>query len=58
MNMPERVGKSTEENKEILKQLIKKLHNGVNPEKVRKEFKMSIKNMTPLQFTNAEELLI
>lgn len=58
MNMPEKVGKSTEENKEILKQLIKKLHDGVNPEEVREEFKISIKNMTTLQFANAEALLI
>ncbi len=58
MNVSEKVGKTTEENKEILKKLIKKLHTGVNPEEVRKEFKVSIKNMTPLQFANAEELLI
>ncbi|MHA1202052.1 MAG: DUF438 domain-containing protein [Candidatus Heimdallarchaeaceae archaeon] len=56
--MPEKVGKSTEENKEILKQLIKKLHDGVNPEEVREKFKISIKNMTTLQFANAEALLI
>ncbi len=58
MNMPEKGEKSTEENKEILKELIRKLHDGVNPEEVRKEFKISIKNMTTIQFANAEALLI
>ncbi len=56
--MPEKGEKSTEENKEILKELIRKLHDGVNPEEVRKEFKISIKNMTTIQFANAEALLI
>ncbi len=58
MNMTEKGEKSTEENKEILKELIRKLHDGVNPEEVRKEFKISIKNMTTIQFANAEALLI
>ncbi len=39
MNLNEKVGKSTEENKETIKKLIKKLQDGVNPDEVRKEFK-------------------
>ncbi len=58
MNLNEKVGKSTEENKAIIKNLINKLKDGVNPEAVRKEFKTFIKTMTPLQFANAEDLLI
>ncbi|MHA1591208.1 MAG: DUF438 domain-containing protein [Candidatus Heimdallarchaeaceae archaeon] len=56
--MNEKVEKSTEENKEKIKILIRKLKDGVNPEEVRKEFKTFIKKMTPLQFANAEDLLI
>jgi len=58
MNLNEKVEKSTEENKEKIKILIRKLKDGVNPEEVRKEFKTFIKKMTPLQFANAEDLLI
>ena len=54
----EKVGRSTEENKEIIKRLIKKLHDGENPEKVKEEFKEVIKGMNPLQIASAEEQLI
>ncbi|MBY9001903.1 MAG: DUF438 domain-containing protein [Candidatus Heimdallarchaeota archaeon] len=56
--MHDKVGKDKDENKEIIKKLIKKLHAGEDPVEVKKEFKEVIKNMTSLQITNAEELLI
>ena len=56
--MHEKVGKSSEENKEIIKELIKKLHRGEDPVKVKEEFKGVIKKLTPLQISQAEELLI
>ncbi len=56
--MHEKVGKSREENKEIIKELIRKLHEGENPEEVRKEFKTVLKDLTPLELSQAEELLI
>ena len=56
--MHEKVGKSREENKELIKELIRKLHKGEDPEEVRKEFKALIKGLTPLEISQAEELLI
>jgi len=56
--MHEKVGKSREENKELIKELIRKLHKGKDPEEVRKEFKELIKGLTPLEISQAEELLI
>ena len=56
--MHEKVGQSSEENKEIIKELIKKLHRGEDPVKVKEEFKGIIKKLTPLQISQAEELLI
>ncbi len=56
--MHEKIGKSSEENKEIIKELIKKLHRGEDPVKVKEEFKGVIKKLTPLQISQAEELLI
>ncbi len=56
--MHEKIGQSSEENKEIIKELIKKLHRGEDPVKVKEEFKGVIKKLTPLQISQAEELLI
>ena len=58
IKMHEKIGKSREENKELIKELIRKLHKGEDPEEVRKEFKMLIKGLTPLEISQAEELLI
>jgi DUF438 domain-containing protein len=56
--MHEKINNSTEENKEMIKTLIKKLHAGENPDKIREEFKELIRGLTPLQISNAEEQLI
>ncbi|MFW9852390.1 MAG: DUF438 domain-containing protein [Candidatus Thorarchaeota archaeon] len=56
--MHEKIGQSSKENKEIIKELIMKLHRGEDPVKVKEEFKGVIKKLTPLQISQAEELLI
>ena len=56
--MHEKISNSSDENKDKIKTLIKKLHAGENPDKVREEFKDLIRGMTPLQISNAEEQLI
>lgn len=44
--------------KEILKNLIKRLHEGVNPEEVKKEFKEAVGDITPISIAQAEEELV
>jgi PAS domain S-box-containing protein len=56
--MHEKIGNSKDDNKEMIKSLIKKLHDGENPDKVREEFKDLIRGLTPLQISVAEEQLI
>ncbi|MHA2357564.1 MAG: DUF438 domain-containing protein, partial [Candidatus Heimdallarchaeaceae archaeon] len=56
--MHEKVSQSSEENKEVIKKLIKRLHEGEDPIKVKAEFKEVIKSLTPLQISQAEEILI
>ena len=56
--MHEKISNSKDDNKEMIKSLIKKLHTGENPDKVREEFKELIRGLTPLQISVAEEQLI
>jgi len=56
--MHDKVSNSKKDNKEMIKSLIKKLHSGEDPEKVREEFKELIRGLTPLQISIAEEQLI
>ena len=44
--------------KETLKRIIQKLHAGVSPDQVRKEFKNFLKEVTPLEIANIEQQLI
>lgn len=56
--MHEKISKNSNNDKEIIKNLIKKLHAGEDPKKVKEEFKEIIKKMSPLQISQAEEMLI
>ena len=56
--MHEKISNSKDDNKEMIKSLIKKLHAGENPDKVKEEFKELIRGLTPLQISVAEEQLI
>ncbi len=56
--MHEKISHSKDDNKEMIKSLIKKLHTGENPDKVKEEFKELIRGLTPLQISVAEEQLI
>ncbi|NPD88502.1 MAG: DUF438 domain-containing protein [Asgard group archaeon] len=56
--MHEKISNSKDDNKEMMKSLIKKLHAGENPDKVREEFKDLIRGLSPLQISVAEEQLI
>ena len=56
--MHDKVGMSKEEKKELIKNLIHKLHAGENPLKVKEEFKEVIKNLTQLEISQAEEELV
>ncbi len=56
--MHEKVNETAEENKKIIKKLIERLHEGEDPAKVKEEFKEVMKGLTPLQISQAEELLI
>jgi DUF438 domain-containing protein len=56
--MHDKVSNSSNDNKEMIKSLIKKLHAGEDPEKVREEFKELIRGLTPFQISVAEEQLI
>jgi len=44
--------------KRILKELIKKLHQGASPQEVKKEFQEAFKDVTPTAIAQAEEELI
>lgn len=44
--------------KEVLKDLIKRLHQGANPEDIKKEFKDIIKDATPVEVAKIEEELV
>jgi DUF438 domain-containing protein len=47
-----------ESKKEVLKEIIKKLHEGANPEEVKEEFKKVLKDITPVEISQIEEELI
>ncbi len=44
--------------KEVLKRMIKKLHKGADPEKMKKEFKEVLRGVTTTEISQAEEELI
>jgi DUF438 domain-containing protein len=44
--------------KELLKKLIEKLHDGADPEEVKKEFKEALGDVTPITIAQAEEDLV
>jgi len=44
--------------KEVLKELIKKLHQGEDPEKIKEKFKKVFKDVTPLEITKLEQELV
>ena len=56
--MHEKVSEKSKQNQEIIKKLIKKLHDGEDPQKVKEEFKEVIKNLSSLEISQAEEQLI
>ncbi|MCE7738076.1 MAG: DUF438 domain-containing protein [Candidatus Heimdallarchaeota archaeon] len=56
--MHEKVSEKSIRNKEAIKKLIKKLHDGEDPQKVKEEFKEVIKNLSSLEIAQAEEQLI
>ncbi|MCE7747397.1 MAG: DUF438 domain-containing protein [Candidatus Heimdallarchaeota archaeon] len=56
--MHEKVSEKSIKNKEAIKKLIKKLHEGVDPKKVKEEFKDVIKNLSSYEIAQAEEQLI
>ncbi|MFQ6083565.1 MAG: DUF438 domain-containing protein [Candidatus Aminicenantia bacterium] len=47
-----------EDKKEVLKGLIKRLHEGANPEEIKEKFKEVIKGITPAEIAQIEEELI
>ena len=55
--MSERSGRK-EDKKEILKGLIKRLHQGADPQEIKEEFKDVLKDLTPPEITKIEEELI
>ena len=55
--MKDKLG-NKEEKKQIIKGLIKKLHQGANPEKIKEEFKESLKEVTPEEIAKIEDELI
>ena len=56
--MHEKVSEKSIKNKEAIKKLIKKLHDGEDSQKVKEEFKEVIKNLSSLEIAQAEEQLI
>ncbi len=56
--MHEKVNEKSIKNKEAIKKLIKKLHEGEDPQKVKEEFKEVIKNLSSYEIAQAEEQLI
>jgi len=56
--MHEKVSEKSIKNKEAIKKLIKKLHDGEDPQSVKEEFKDVIKNLSSLEIAQAEEQLI
>lgn len=56
--MHEKVSDKSKKNKEAIKKLIKKLHDGEDSQKVKEEFKDIIKNLSSLEIAQAEEQLI
>ena len=56
--MHEKVNEKSIKNKEAIKKLIKKLHEGEEPQKVKEEFKEVIKNLSSYEIAQAEEQLI
>lgn len=53
MNFPKK-----DREKELLKRLIKKLHEGANPEEVKEKFKEILRSVTPADISQVEEELI
>ena len=56
--MHEKVNEKSIKNKEAIKKLIKKLHDGEDPQKVKEEFKEVIRNLSSYEIAQAEEQLI
>ncbi len=54
------MNKSTKEakNEELVKNIIRRLHKGEDPEKIKREFGELIKELTPVEISRAEEQLI
>jgi len=48
----------TEDRKEILKGLLKKLHEGADPEQIKEEFKKTLGDVPPTEIAQVEEELI
>jgi len=47
-----------EDRKEILKGLLKKLHEGANPEQIKEQFKKTLGDVPPTEIAAVEEELI
>ena len=47
-----------ENKKEVLKEMIKRLHEGANPEEIKEKFKEILKGVTPVEIAQVEEELI
>ncbi len=47
-----------EDRKEALKQLLKKLHQGANPEQIKEEFKKTLGHVPPTEIAKVEEELV
>ncbi len=56
--MHEKVSRDSSKNKEEIKKLIKKLHDGEDPKVVKEEFRELIKGLTQFEISQAEEELI
>lgn len=50
--------KDSNNKKETIKELIKRLHGGEDPQKIKEEFSEVIKGLTPLEIAKVEETLI
>jgi len=55
--MSESLGRN-ESKKEVIKEMIKRLHEGVNPEEIKEKFKEILKGVTPAEIAQIEEELI
>ena len=46
---------SGKDKKELLKEIIRKLHKGIDPEETKKKFKEVIQTVSPLEIAQVEE---